>query len=273
LVQTDAGNTDADKVDAADEDQAIIAQDTEAEADTETDTEAEADTETDTEDVAEEAEPVAEEPASEPVPAVPLEATREAIKFVDVPDDYWAKPYIDALSERKVIDGIGPEKFEPDAPVNRAQLASAISQAFPLEDRESAIAFSDLEIDYWATDAIDKTVKGGYMNGFPDKSFQPTLPVPRVQVLTALITGLNNNFVGDAAQVLDRYQDTDQVPEWALSKMAAATQSNIVVNYPNLDTLNPNQPATRAEVAAMIYQTLVAQGRIEPIAGDYVVQP
>lgn len=203
----------------------------------------------------------------------PLESTREAIQFQDVPDNYWAKPYIDALSERLVISGITDNTFEPEQPVTRAQLASAIAEAFPLDDKEAAIAFSDIESEYWATDAIDKAVKGGFMSGFPDESFQPTLPVPRAQLLTALVTGLNAAIPNDAETIVSRYGDAADIPEWAIGKMAAATQSNIVVNHPNLDSLSPNQPATRAEVAAMIYQTLAAQGRIDEIDGEFVVKP
>ena len=111
------------------------------------------------------------------------------------------------------------------------------------------------------------------MKGFPDDSFQPALQVPRAQVLTALVTGLNTAVPNDVAAILERYGDAAQIPDWATGKMAAATQSNIVINYPELNLLNPTQPATRAEVAAMIYQTLAAQGRVEPIDGAYVVEP
>ena len=222
------------------------------------------------------AQPAAPEPtddATAPIPALPLEPSREALEFTDVPDDYWAKPYIDALSERLVIDGISEGTFAPEEPVTRAQLASAIAQAFPLGDEKDEIAFSDIEAGYWATDAIDKAVKGGFMSGFPNERFQPNLPVPRAQVLTALVTGLNADTPADIQAILERYDDVAEIPEWATGKMAAATQSNIVVNYPNLAALNPNQPTTRAEVAAMIYQTLAAQGRVEAIDGAYVVEP
>ena len=112
-----------------------------------------------------------------------------------------------------------------------------------------------------------------WIRDIENERFQPNLPVPRAQVLTALVTGLNADTPADVQTILERYDDAAEIPEWATGKMAAATQSNIVVNYPNLAALNPNQPTTRAEVAAMIYQTLAAQGRIEAIDGVYVVEP
>lgn len=225
-------------------------------------------------------EPEPEATPEEPVaPPAPLEVTQEALKFKDVPDDYWAKPYIDALSERDVFDGIivdGVEEedsFKPDEPITRAQLARAITKAFPLADEEAAISFADVADDFWAIPFINESVKGGYMNGFTDGSFKPDLNVPRVQALTAMVTGSKAAIDGDAGEIVKRYSDADAIQDWAIPKVAAATQAGLVVNHPDLNVLNPNGPATRAEVAAMIYQTLVAQGRIDPIDGEYVVKP
>ncbi|MEO0434751.1 MAG: S-layer homology domain-containing protein [Cyanobacteria bacterium J06656_5] len=218
------------------------------------------------------------ETPTEPV-APPLEVTQEVLKFSDVPDDYWAKPYIDALSERDVFDGnivdgvAEADTFQPDTPISRAQLARAIAKAFPLSEDEAVIPFSDVANDFWALEFINSAVKGGYMNGFPDGSFKPDLPVPRAQALTAMVTGSKATVQGDAADIVKRYGDAADIPGWAVPKVAAATQSSLVVNYPDLTTLKPNQPATRAEVATMIYQTLAAQGRIEEIGGEYIVQP
>ncbi|MEA5462206.1 S-layer homology domain-containing protein [Leptothoe sp. PORK10 BA2] len=224
------------------------------------------------------------QPAAEPeTPAAPvappLEVTQAAVVFSDVPDGYWAKPYIDALSERDVFDGniadgvAGGNTFKPDEPISRAQLAMAIAKAFPLSEDEAAIDFSDVATDFWALDAINAVVKGGYMNGFPDGSFKPDQPVPRVQALTAMVTGSKATAQGNAAEIVKRYGDAADIQGWAVPKMAAATQAGLVVNHPDLTKLNPNQPATRAEVAAMIYQTLVAQKRIANIGGEYIVQP
>lgn len=223
------------------------------------------------------------QPAAEPekpvAPPAPLEVTQEVLNFSDVPDGYWAKPYIDALSERDVFDGnivdgvAQADTFKPDEPISRAQLARAIAKAFPLSDEEAAISFSDVATDFWALGFINEAVQGGYMNGFPDGSFKPELPVPRVQALTAMVTGSKATVQGDADAAVQRYGDASDIQGWAVPKVAAATQSGLVVNHPDLNTLNPNEPATRAEVAAMIYQTLVSQNRIDEISGEYIVQP
>ncbi|MEO1591273.1 MAG: S-layer homology domain-containing protein [Cyanobacteria bacterium J06632_22] len=213
------------------------------------------------------------QPANPAAPATPLEPSQEALTFLDVPEDYWAKPFVDALSSRGLMAGFDDGTFKPDDPVTRAQLARVITGSFDLSSEEAAVDFTDIATDYWAYGAIQDSVKGGFMNGFPDESFQPDISVPRVQVLTALVTGLETEAAGDVAADVDRYIDAAKIPDWAVSKVAAATQSGLVVNYPELNQLAPNQPATRAEVAAMVYQALVYQGRIDPIESEYLVAP
>ncbi|MEM8805282.1 MAG: S-layer homology domain-containing protein [Cyanobacteria bacterium P01_G01_bin.38] len=207
------------------------------------------------------------------IQAPALETVREALTFQDVPDEYWAKPYVDALSARGLIEGLEEGAFKPDDPVTRAQLARFLTQSFALTPETEALDFNDVATDYWASESIEDAVTGGFMVGFPDETFRPEDEVPRAQVLTALVTGLNTQAAGDVNAAIERYSDADKIPEWAEGKMAAATQAGIVVNHPEISQLAPNQPATRAEVAAMLYQALVYQGRLEPIASEFVVSP
>ncbi|MEL7052124.1 MAG: S-layer protein, partial [Cyanobacteria bacterium J06588_5] len=65
----------------------------------------------------------------------------------------------------------------------------------------------------------------------------------------------------------------NQVPNWANEKVAAATAGSLVVNHPNVAELNPEEPTTRAELSAMIYQALVREGIVDPIESEYVVKP
>lgn len=198
---------------------------------------------------------------------------QDAINFEDVPDDYWAKPYIDALSSRELTSGFEDGLFRPDQPVTRAQIANIVSKAFDLEADEESLAFSDVADNYWARERIEKTVRGGFMTGYPDDTFAPDANVTRVEAFTTLVTGLGIEPPADVQQTVSRYTDADAIPNWATDKVAAATAGNLVVNHPELNQLNPEQPTTRAELAAMIYQALVSRGAVEPIDSEYVVKP
>ncbi|NJL36731.1 MAG: S-layer homology domain-containing protein [Leptolyngbyaceae cyanobacterium SM1_4_3] len=198
----------------------------------------------------------------------------EPIEFTDVPSDFWALPFISEMSARGIVSGFENGTFRPDQPITRAEFAAMLREAFGQEPEErSAPTFSDVPADFWANSAIQKSYQIGYLEGYPGNVFQPTQQIPRVQALVALATGLGLNESTDLAEIEQIYQDADEIPDYARGKVAAATESGLVVNHPNPQTLEPNQNATRAEVAAFIYQALVEAGRVEPVESEFIVQP
>jgi hypothetical protein len=110
------------------------------------------------------------------------------------------------------------------------------------------------------------------MKGYPGDVFRPNQPIPKVQVLVSLVSGLNLPTPSSPAKTLQVYKDAKQIPAYATDKVAAATTAKLVVNHPNRDTINPNKGATRAETAAVIYQSLVQQGKVPPIQSSYIVR-
>ncbi len=200
----------------------------------------------------------------------PDNGTPPVSAFLDV-QGHWAQAYIEALAKQQIVTGFPGGTFEPDSPVTRAQFAALINKAFAPAPRLSALNFSDVSADFWGFAAIQTAARGGFMRGYDDGSFRPNLRIPRVQVLVALANGLGLPTAN--ASVLARFQDAGQIPSWATNSVAAATQRRLVVNYPNLPLLNPGREATRAEVAAFVYQALVDAGRLPAIASPYVVNP
>ncbi len=216
-------------------------------------------------------------PTTTPTPAAsPPQATtptpKASISFTDVPDDYWASPYIQELGKRGILEGTSGN-FLPDKPVTRAEFAAMLQKAFyDKQPAKSVISFKDILPSYWALPAINEAVKMGFMNGYTDGNFRATKEIPKVEGIVALVTGLQ---VKDAAttDVAKLFQDSAQIPKWATDKMAIAAQAGLVVNHPESTLLNPTQALTRAETAALIYQALVKEGKAPAIASKFVVKP
>lgn len=189
--------------------------------------------------------------------------------FVDVAGS-WAEPYINALAAKNVISGFPDGTFRPSEPVTRAQFAAIVNKAFNPAPQRGGFNFSDVSSNFWGYNAIQTAYRGGFLSGYPNGQFRPDLQIPRVQVLVSLASGLGLTSADNA--VLSVYQDQGQIPSYALDKVAAATRRGVVVNYPTVAQLNPNQTATRADVAAFVYQALVQAGQAEAIPSPYVVQ-
>lgn len=198
-------------------------------------------------------------------------AVAQATAFSDVSQNYWAEDFISSLVNQGIIAGFPDGTFRPDAPVTRSQFAAMLQKAFQSNKTRSSINFSDVSSGYWAAPAIDNAYEMGFLSGYPGGMFKPEQNIPREQVLVSLANGLNYRPSGNVNTVLDYYSDAASISNFARSPIAAATEKQMVVDYPTLTNLNPTRNATRAEVAAFLYQALVSEGRASTISSQYIV--
>jgi uncharacterized surface protein with fasciclin (FAS1) repeats len=204
-------------------------------------------------------------PALTPAPAVTTPS------FADVPADYWALPFIQGLAARNVIAGFPDGTFRPNQPVTRAEIAAMFQKAFTLNPVRQLPpeGFRDVPSDYWAASAIKAAYEAGFLAGYPNNLFQPNQTVSKADAITAIASGLNLSPSGSVEQTLStNYVDAGQIPSYAINQVAAATQANLVVNYPDVRTLNPQGGLTRAEAAALLYQALVRLGQVQPLPSN-----
>jgi hypothetical protein len=208
----------------------------------------------------------------------PTPITPETTKMPqDVVPDYWAYPFVKDMRDKALVpELVKNQGFDPDALITRASMATLVSQAFTQQPQiESAKQFTDVSSEDAIAKDIDKAVSSGFMQGYSDDEFKPTENIPRYQVLVTLATGLGLKPSQDPDQILQKFGDRTEMPEWAKEQVAAAIEAGLVVNPPDTDqnSLVPDKPATRGEVAAMIHQALVKTGKLKPIESEYIVKP
>jgi len=189
--------------------------------------------------------------------------------FSDI-SQHWARPFIQRLQAQGLISGFKDNTFRPDQNLTRAEFATILQAAFPTSVKREYVQFSDVSKDFWAAKAIETAYKSGFISGFPDGRFLPQSPVTRLQVLLALVSGLNLPK-GDSLNLKDIYDDEDKIPDYGTQAIITATRSQLVINYPYPQSLNPNLTATRGEVAAIIYQALVLLKKANSIICQYTV--
>lgn len=195
--------------------------------------------------------------------------TANAPLFSDI-QGHWAEAFITGLARQNFIGGFEDGSFRPDLPINRAQYASLVVNAFNPGSRRGAITFSDVPANFWAKSFIDRAYQAGFISGFPDGTFRPGQNILRLQVLASLVTGLE--LTGADLNALNAFDDRATIPQYAQNQISIATRQTLVVNFPNLRQLQPNRDATRGEVAANVYQALVRAGRATAIASPYIVR-
>jgi hypothetical protein len=202
-------------------------------------------------------------------PIVSPDSAFAQTRFTDIPQGYWAENFIQNLADRGIIAGFPDGQFRPNDPVTRAQYAAMVRNAFNKARIRNSVRFADISVSYWAEPAIAQAYTMGFMAGYPGNIFNPNQNIPRAQVLVSLANGLN--FSSNNLSVLQTFSDASVIPSYAINSIAAATENRMVVNYPNVQLLNPNQSATRADVAAFIYQALASQGQAVALNSPYIV--
>lgn len=194
------------------------------------------------------------------------------VSFSDISESYWARGFIMELAQRGILTGFPDGKFYPDKPVTRGEFAALLASVFKQTKVRNSISFRDVSTNYWAYDGIREAYEMGFLGAASGSQFKPYQSLTRLQILTALAKGLNyTSSSSSIEQILAVYRDAGAIPAEARSLVAAATERGIVVNYPNNNTCSPNKVATRAEVAAFLYQAMVNKGEATEISSPYIV--
>lgn len=175
---------------------------------------------------------------------------------------HWAEQYIALLQKRGTIGGFPDGSFKPNDFITRAQFAAIATRALNLPPAGRPANFKDVPAKYWGANAISQVSDAGLVTGFPDGSFRPEDKITRAQALVILAKALQNPNAD--AQGLQRYKDGNTVPTWALPSVAKAANAGIIVSYPDSGSIKPNELATRADVAALTYQTMASLGEKLP---------
>ena len=194
--------------------------------------------------------------------------------FPDI-QKHWARPFIEALAGRGILNGYPDGRFRPDNSVTRAEFAAIVTTAFSqIPIKREYVPFVDVPANHWALSAIKKSYETVFITGFPNGLFRPSNRITRANALLSIISGLGftNTVDTDLLSKLPQiYRDYDTIPDYAKVAMAISTKARLVASYPDIKLLNPTLAAIRADIAAFVYQALVYLGQADPIDSEFLI--
>ena len=199
--------------------------------------------------------------------------TIPAFAYPDVDSTHWAAKEIGILTEQGVIIGYPDGTFKPDDNVTRAEFASMAIKALGQEHTNVAqpVNFTDIEPSFWAYDAIQKALYFDLLScPLQGEAFRPDDTVTRAESITVAVNALTTEEISTykAKEVLaKKYTDLNEVPESFLIPAGKAAILDMLVTIPSADKakIEANRPATRAEVAAILYE-MMEQAKLNPNA-------
>ena len=126
-----------------------------------------------------------------------LPAGAAGAAFTDVPQDHWANPYVEAMTQKGVVTGVGNGRFNPDGNLSTAEFAVMLTQAFcPKEvaDPEEGAAWWEPYLNAaWEAGYLTDTTAGfSYADGSWDADVV-TAPMTRYDMAQTM----NNTAVAE----------------------------------------------------------------------------
>lgn len=109
--------------------------------------------------------------------------------FTDIPNGFWALPFIERLWKAQIIEGFPDNTFRPQEPVKRAELAAMLTRVinWPLVASSFPPTFTDLDSRHWGFRYIETGTWQGAWDGYPNGSFQPDRYASRAEVAALIV--------------------------------------------------------------------------------------
>jgi len=163
---------------------------------------------------------------------------------------HWAEQQILFLTEKGWISGYPDGTYKPNQSITRAQAAAIISNFLSLTTTNKDISFTDVENSFWAADSIRLVAQHKIINGIGDGRFSPNTYLTRAQMAQIFY---NAGFYSQPANKgVNSFKDVDY-NFWASLAIETMKQEGIMAGYSAI-RFGPNNPTTRAHMAAMIYR-------------------
>ena len=146
--------------------------------------------------------------------------------YSDVAAGAWYNHAVSTLSAMGIVKGDSDGKFNPNAPITRAEFA-AIAARFDDKANSTTADFSDIA-SHWAKNEISAASNNGWINGYPDGTFRPDNKITRAEAMT-LVNRVLKRLPETAEDLHDdmiKWSDNSDASQWFYLAVQEATNSH-----------------------------------------------
>ena len=174
--------------------------------------------------------------------------------FTDISEKDWFYGDVMFVYENGLMLGTSKTLFSPHGTAMRGMMATILWRMEGSPVPKGKNSFTDVEAGKWYADAITWTTENGIFAGYGKDKFCPDDPITREQLAAifyryADYKGYDLTVKGD----LDKFKDADKITDYAKTAMQWAVGSGLVKGKSG-NLLDPQDTATRAEIAAMLHR-------------------
>lgn len=183
------------------------------------------------------------------------EPSKDTSIFNDLGSVSWARESIEELAKRGIINGKGEKTFAPNDFVTREEFVKMAALAMGLPAETAGCSFNDVEAGAWYYDYISRAVSSGIVNGMGDGSFGVGMNISRQDMAQILWNCIKDNVQVKTARA---FEDEAEISDYAKTAVNAMRSLGIIDGYED-NTFRPNNTATRAEAAKLLYEIMTAR--------------
>ena len=180
--------------------------------------------------------------------------------YADVHGNDWYAGAVAALREKGIMDGVADDRFNPDGIFTRAQLATVLYRLADRPPVHGEDSFTDTEPGKWYSDAVLWASQNGIVEGYGNGLFGTTNPTTQEQLAVMLWRNAGSYILGS------RFADADGVENkasgWAVDAVRWARVDGLLTDAV---PFQPREPATRAQVADMVYRYMQLREKFSEI--------
>ncbi|WP_248927750.1 S-layer homology domain-containing protein [Paenibacillus hamazuiensis] len=191
-----------------------------------------------------------------------LKLTFDDIQGKDVE---WALRYIASLASKQVFEGYEDGTFKPRQTISRIEAITAAVRLMGLREQAESAAEMNSQLNFKDADKIKSKYPWavGYVAvalendlfAESDSEVQPDKPADRLWATTLLVKALKlQNEAKAKMNTTLSFKDADKIPAGSVGYVALAIERKLIDGYED-NTFRPNQPVTRAELAALLDRT------------------
>ncbi|WP_342410099.1 S-layer homology domain-containing protein [Paenibacillus sp. FSL R10-2778] len=168
----------------------------------------------------------------------------------------WAGRQIQVVAAKGAIEGVGAGKFAPKSNVTRAEFSKMLIRALNLENNSAVQSFSDVSSTAWYAPYVAVAAEKGIITGRSAAKFDPNATITRAEMATMISRALKsiNPDAKTDSTAISKFSDAAKISASLRDGVAFAASHNLVIG--NAGKFNPNDTATRAEAAVIIYRTI-----------------
>ncbi len=191
---------------------------------------------------------------------------------------HWAKPEIELMAAKHIIEAAAGGEFGPDVNITRAEVIKMLVNLLRYDpDRNvdlitpATATFKDVSVGSPYFSYVETAVKYGITTGNAGGTFGPDDTVTREQFATMIIRAMG--IVTDSDSSILPFDDKGDIPEWAEKSVIAAYERGLMTGIGG-NKFGVGSTATRAQAAVTIKRVMEKSGLIlvpEKLTGKLVI--